>query len=108
MASFGSFVKEQRELRNWTQTDLGARLGINSSAISRIENGSKKLSPKKLNIISDLFGIALPKVKEIYFADKFVDELFKYDCPESALSVAEETVRYLKQKHQIQSELQFK
>ncbi len=102
MTNFGDFIKEQRELKGWTQTDFGAKLGINSSAISRIEKGSKRLTPKKLNIIADLFGCDILKVKEIYFAN-----VYKYDCPESALTVAEQTVRYIKQKHQQQSELKF-
>lgn len=107
MTNFGDFIKEQRELKGWTQTDFGAKLGINSSAISRIEKGSKRLTPKKLNIIADLFGCDIMKVKEIYFANVFAEELYKYDCPESALTVAEQTVRFIKQKHQQQSELKF-
>ena len=43
MASFGHYIKTEREKREWTQTDFGAKIGINSSAISRIENGTQKL-----------------------------------------------------------------
>ena len=67
---FGAFVKHNRESKGWTQTDLGAKIGINSSAISRIENGTKRLPPKKLILISQLFEIELSKAKELYFADK--------------------------------------
>ena len=40
MASFGHFIKLEREKREWTQTEFGAKVGINSSAISRMENGT--------------------------------------------------------------------
>lgn len=40
MASFGDYIKVEREKREWTQTDFGAKIGVNSSAVSRIENGT--------------------------------------------------------------------
>ena len=45
---FGYFIKAEREKREWTQTDFGNKIGINTSAISRIENGSQKFSRSKL------------------------------------------------------------
>ena len=48
MASFVHFIKTEREKREWTQTEFGAKIGINSSAISRIENGTQKFSKSKL------------------------------------------------------------
>ena len=38
MTSFGEFIKLEREKKGWTQTDLGAKLSINMTKISRIEN----------------------------------------------------------------------
>ena len=35
MASFGHFIKTEREKREWTQTEFGAKIGINSSAIKK-------------------------------------------------------------------------
>lgn len=51
MVSFGHFIKTEREKREWTQTEFGAKIGINSSAISRIENGTQKFSNKTRIII---------------------------------------------------------
>lgn len=98
MASFGDFIKQERESHSWTQTDFGAKIGINSSAISRIEHGTKQLSASKLPRIAELFGLDISKVKELYYSDKFAREVYKNDCPETVFSVAEETVKYLKTK----------
>jgi len=38
MTNFGQFIKTEREKQGLTQTEFGAIVGINSSAISRIEN----------------------------------------------------------------------
>lgn len=98
MASFGNFIKQKREGHLWTQTELGAKIGINSSAISRIEHGTKQLSPNKLPVIAKLFDVELNKVKEIYYGDKFAREVYKTGCPETVFTVAEEAVKYLKTK----------
>jgi len=98
MASFGDFIKQERERHLWTQTDFGAKIGINSSAISRIEHGTKQLSPNKLPDIAKIFSVELNKVKELYYGDKFAREVCKTGCPETVFIVAEETVKYLRTK----------
>jgi len=107
MASFGDFIKQEREKRCWTQTDFGARLGINSAAISRIENNNKQLSPAKLKILAEIFAIDLIKIKELYFADKFAREAIKNNCPESVFMVAEKNAEYLRLKNTKQTEFDF-
>lgn len=96
MASFGEFIKKEREKQGWTQTDLGAKLGINSGAISKIEHGRKLISTAKLPTLAELFSIELIKVKELYFGDKIGREIYKNECPETVFAVAEATVEYLK------------
>lgn len=48
------FIKKRHRIQNkWTQTEFGAKIGINSSAISK--NRSKVLSKKKLDMLVNLF-----------------------------------------------------
>ena len=107
MASFGQFIKAEREKREWTQTDFGAKIGINSSAISRIENGTQKFSVSKLNTLSDVFGIELIKIKDLFFADKFAREAYKNKCSDNIFVVAEDTSNYLKSKNVKQGKIKF-
>jgi transcriptional regulator with XRE-family HTH domain len=107
MASFGNFLKQEREKQGWTQTDFGAKIGINSSAVSRIEHGTKQISSNKLSTLSTLFSIDLSKIKELYFAEKFAREVYKFDCPNSVFVVAEEEVKYLRNKNAKQSKINF-
>jgi len=92
--TFGEFIKLQREQKGWTQTELGFHLGINSSAISRIENNTKSLSIKKISSLSKIFNLSTQKLHELYLADKFVDMVIKYDCPKTVFSMAEEQLKY--------------
>ncbi len=94
MISFGHYIKTEREKREWTQTDLGAKIGINTSAICRIENETQKFSKTKLRKLAELFQTDLQTVTDLFFADKFVKEAIKYKCSESIFSVAEDTANY--------------
>ena len=107
MTSFGYFIKTQREKREWTQTEFGAKIGINSSAISRIENGTQKFSKSKIKLLSKLFSLDLQKTTDLFFADKFAREAFKYKCSESIFSVAEDTANYLRNTNTKQGKLNF-
>lgn len=107
MTGFGRFIKAEREKRNWTQTDFGNHIGINTSAICRIENGTQKFSISKLKKLSEILTIDSQKVYDLFFADKFAREAFKYKCSESVFSVAEENVNYLRNTNIKQGELNF-
>lgn len=96
MAIFGHFIKTEREKRDWTQTDFGAKIGINSSAISRIENGTQKFSISKLKRLAEVLEIDLQKVRDLFFADKFANEAYKNNCSENVFVVAESTAVYYK------------
>ena len=106
MASFGYFIKLEREKKDWTQTEFGAKIGINSSAISRIENGTQKFSKSKLQKLSELLEIDFQKINDLFFADKFAREANKYKCSDSVFSVAEDTSAYLKNANSKQGKLE--
>ena len=108
MASFGQFIRREREKCDLTQTEFGAKIGINTSAISRIENGSQKFSKKKLKLLSELFGIEEQVVTDLFFADKFATEAYKHKCSPSVFSVAEENSRYIRLANTKQAKLDFK
>lgn len=107
MASFGHYIKTERERREWTQTEFGAKIGINTSAISRIENGSQKFSKSKLKKLAELFKTDLQTVTDLFFADKFAREAFKYKCSESIFTVAEDTANYLRNTNSKQETFNF-
>jgi transcriptional regulator with XRE-family HTH domain len=107
MTSFGHFIKQQREKHGWTQTEFGAMLGVNSSAISRIENGTKKVSKEKLMKLSELFQTDLQTITDLFFGDKFAQEAYKYKCSENVFVVAENAVRYLENSNSKQGKLNF-
>jgi transcriptional regulator with XRE-family HTH domain len=106
MASFGRFIKAEREKREWTQTEFGAKIGINSSAISRMENGTQKFSISKLHKLAEIFKFENQEINDLFFGDKFAREANKYKCSDLVFSVAENTSNYLKNINATQGKLE--
>jgi len=107
MTSFGEFIKLEREKRGWTQTDLGAKLRINMTKISRIENNKDLFNSTKLNLLSAILEIEIEKIKELFYGDKFAKEAYKNGCSEQTFQVAEKAVQYLKSKNVKQVKMKF-
>ena len=96
MTSFGDFIKQEREKRGWTQTDLGAKLGINMTKISRIENNKDLFTQSKLEVLAELFEKDIIQIKELFFGDKFAKEAYKNGCSDNTFVVAEKAVQYFR------------
>ncbi len=96
MASFGQYIKAEREKKEWTQTEFGALIGINSSAISRIENGTQKFSKSKLPKLAEIFQTSVQTLTDLFYADKFALEAYENHCSENVFLVAEDNVKYIK------------
>jgi len=107
MASFGFFVKTEREKKGWSQTEFGALIHINMTAISRIENDKKKFNDSKLELLAKLFEMNITEIRDLYFADKFAKEAYKNKCSDSVFAVAEKENQYLKSKSVKQSVINF-
>lgn len=107
MAGFGQFIKNEREKRDWTQTEFGNQIGINTSAICRIENGTQKFSISKLERLSKILKIDNQKINDLFFADKFAKEALKYKCSESVFSVAENNATYFRNTNVKQAKINF-
>ena len=107
MASFGRFVKSEREKKGWSQTEFGALVKINTPLVSRIENDKKTISPSRIKLLSELFGVDYDKVKDLYFADRFAKDAFKFKCTDKVFAVAETQIRYLREINSKQGTLKF-
>lgn len=67
----------------------------------------RKNSVTKLESLSKLFNLDMQNVTDLFFADKFAREAFKYKCSESIFSVAEDTANYLRNTNIKQGKLKF-
>lgn len=57
MASLQSRLVDLRELRNLSQAELAQKLHLGSSIISKIENGTRKVSSDELAAFASFYGL---------------------------------------------------
>ncbi len=106
-ANFGEYIRKLRNQSNLTLTQLGAKLGIDSGALSKIETGKKEFDEKCLDKLANAFDLDIEKLKVEYFGDQFAKKMYAYNCPTETLMVAEEKVNYLKSVNIKQTEIKF-
>ena len=56
---FGQWLKQEREARDWSQEELGERMGVKHSTISRLETGKTGVSEKMALRCADALAACL-------------------------------------------------
>lgn len=107
MATFGEFLKKEREQKGMNQSVFGQEIGIIMTDISKIENDRKKFPFAHLLKLAEFIERDIEELKTIYVADILVDEVHKYECSDKVFSVAEEQSKYLKSKNVKQGNFNF-
>jgi len=105
--TFGEYIRYLRLKEGFTLTQLGAKLGIDSANLSKIENGKREFDEKRLMKLAATFQLDLEQLKIEFFGDFFAKKLFHSKCSTEALSIAEEKIKYLRTKSTTQSKLKF-
>lgn len=106
-ANFGEYIRKLRTQNNFTLTQLGAKLGIDSGALSKIETGKKEFDERCLVKLANTFGLDIEELKIEYFGDQFAKKMYQYNCSPKTLIVAEEKMNYLKNINVKQGEINF-
>ena len=58
----GARIRRYREQANFTQEQLGAVLGKDSSVISKIESGDRRVLAEELKKIADALGVTVTEL----------------------------------------------
>jgi len=95
--SFGEYIRQLRNKRRFTLTQLGAKLDLDSANLSKIENGKRNFDEKRLNLLATIFNLDLEELKTEFYSGFFAKKLYDNRCPTDALIVAKKKVKYLRQ-----------
>lgn len=95
--SFGEYIRHLRTTNGLTLTQLGAKLGLDSANLSKIENGKRDFDEKRLTQLATVFSLDIEELKIEYFSDLFAKKLYTSSSSTEALLVAEKKVKYLRQ-----------
>lgn len=107
MATFGEFLRSERNKKGQNQSDFGQYFGIIMTDVSKIENGRKKFPSAQLEKLAEFLNIDVIKIKDLFVADILVEEAHKYECSDAVFSVAESQSKYIKEKNVTQGKMEF-
>jgi len=107
MATFGEFLRTERKKRGLNQSEFGQAFGIIMTEISKIENGRKNFPFSSLEALAKFLEKDYSELKNLYVADKLVEEAHKYKCSDEVFTVAESQSKYLKSKNIKQGKIEF-
>lgn len=105
--NFGEYIRKLRTQNGWTLTQLGAKLGIDSGALSKIETGKKEFDEELLSNLADAFNLDYEMLKSELISEKIAKKLYQYHCNDNVLTLAEQKVKYIRSKNIKQTLLKF-
>ncbi len=95
MKSFGQTIREMREARKLLLREVAAKMNVDSSLLSRVENGMKRLSREQVVTLAAVLEEDEEKLLVLYLGERVVYELRdEEDLAIEAIMVAEKRIRY--------------
>ena len=98
--TFGEYIKGLRTENGFTLTQLAAKLDLDSANLSKIENNKREFDERRLTLMAEVFNLDITKLRTEFFSDFIAKKIYKNNCDEQTLVLAEEKVAYLKSKIQ--------
>lgn len=98
--SFGDRIRELRESKDLLQRQLAASLEIDTPMFSKIERGERRAKREQVLKLSELLQTDVNELLTVWLADQVYEIVKDEEIAESALRVAESTLKYSKpEKH---------
>lgn len=96
--SFGEHIRKLREDNGLPLRKVAALLDIDPSTLSKIERGERYANKEMIPFLAELFKENEELLGLILLSDKVAYDLMKEENPNEILKVAEEKIKYLKDK----------
>ena len=103
--TFGEYIRQLRKSKDYTLTQLAAKLNMDSANLSMIETGKREFDEKRLELLAKEFKLNLKELKDEYFSEFFAKKIYAKQCSDKVLQLAEEKIKYMKVKNTKQAEL---
>lgn len=91
----GAFIAQLRRERDWTQEELGERLGVTNKTVSRWETGAYMPDIELLVPLGEALGVS---VNELLAGERLTDEQFRKQADENLVAVVRESSFDLKER----------
>ncbi len=105
--TFGEYIRKLRTEKNLTLTKLAAQLDMDSANLSKVENGKRDFDERRLGKLADSFNLHIDKLNTEFYSDFIAKKIYHTNCCDDTLTLAEEKIKYLRQKETKQGTLNF-
>ncbi|TVZ51369.1 helix-turn-helix domain-containing protein [Dokdonia sp. Hel_I_53] len=105
--TFGEYIRSLREQSGLPLRKVAASLDIDPSTLSKIERGERSANKEMIPILAEIFSEDENTLGLILMSDKVANDLLAEENPNEILKVAEEKIKYLKNKSLEQGSLDF-
>lgn len=95
MSTFGNYLRQQRQKKELTLTQLAAKLQIDAANLSKMENGKRSFDSKKIPMLCSLLKLDEESVRKEFVSDQIANIIYDSKVDIDTLKLAEEKVRYL-------------
>lgn len=103
--TFGEYIRQLRKSKDYTLTQLAAKLNMDSANLSKIETGKREFDEKRLELLAKEFNLNLKELKDEYFSEMVAKKIYANQCSDKVFQLAEEKIKYMKVKNTKQAEL---
>lgn len=91
--SFGETIRKLREENNLLLREVSAKLEIDASILSKIENNNRVAKKELVKKFSILYKVDYNELLIVWFSDKIVSELKDENNIEKILRIAEQKIK---------------
>ena len=91
--NFGETIRKLREENNLLLREVSAKLEIDTSILSKIENNNRIAKKELVEKFSKIFKVDYKELLIIWFSDKIVNELKGEDNIDKILKIAEQKIK---------------
>ena len=107
--SFGRYIRRLRTEKGLNQTELAAKIKLDSGSMSKVENDKKYLDEEKLILLAKALNVNTEVMKKQYLSDRFAKESVKYkvEKSEAVYELAESKTKYYRNSNAKQGTLKY-
>lgn len=95
--SFGQHIKYLRMERGFTLAQLADILGLDSTSLSKIENGKREFDIKRIESLCKIFNLNKDEMEKEWLSERIAKSIFENNIDQSVLLRAKEKINFYKE-----------
>ncbi len=93
VSSLGSLIRNKREEKKLLMRELASKIDVDTSMISKIENGYRSPTKEQLDKIASVLNINNEQLINIWFAERIYNDLKEQSNSLDILKIVEERIK---------------